>query len=331
MFFVSYCINPSIWRDETVQLAEEDGLYSAMGESLIRVVSKAIEGGLLQGYSNVADIMMTFRGRVDVKEHILRHRGRPLPLPMLFDDFSIDTADNQIMLLAILRLLALPDGSESMRQRLRRLRVAFDGVTSPAHNHGRPEWHRTRLNSRYHDALALSTTILDECSVDQRKGPVPVSGFMFDMWRIYEDFVVFALSNAMASHGGRADFQTTIWLDEDKRIQMRPDMLWRSATGDPLAVVDAKYKAEQPKGFPEHDVYQMLAYCTALGLPEGHLVYAKGNEPSRTHVVVRADIEIHCHALDLSLHPAKLLQRIGELAAFTLRDQTALPDRLTSQ
>jgi len=39
-------------------------------------------------------------------------------------------------------------------------------------------------------------------------------------------------------------------------------------------VVDAKYKAEKPSGFPNAGVYQMLAYCLRLGLPEGHLVNA---------------------------------------------------------
>jgi len=39
----------------------------------------------------------------------------------------------------------------------------------------------------------------------------------------------------------------------------------------PGAVVDAKYKAERASGFPNADLYQMLAYCTALGLRDGHL------------------------------------------------------------
>jgi 5-methylcytosine-specific restriction enzyme subunit McrC len=39
-----------------------------------------------------------------------------------------------------------------------------------------------------------------------------------------------------------------------------------------------KYKAEKPGGFPDADLYQLLAYCTTLRLPVGHLVYAEGNE-----------------------------------------------------
>ncbi|CNL55673.1 Uncharacterised protein [Mycobacterium tuberculosis] len=58
----------------------------------------------------------------------------------------------------------------------------------------------------------------------------------------------------------------------------------------------------------------MLAYCTVLGLGEGHLVYAKGNEPVSIHRVQKAGTTIHCHALDLALKPADLLRQIDRLA-----------------
>jgi 5-methylcytosine-specific restriction enzyme subunit McrC len=58
----------------------------------------------------------------------------------------------------------------------------------------------------------------------------------------------------------------------------------------------------------------MLAYCTALRLDQGHLVYAKGNATERTHVVRHAEIEIHAHTLDLAAHPADLLGQVDDLA-----------------
>jgi 5-methylcytosine-specific restriction enzyme subunit McrC len=63
--------------------------------------------------------------------------------------------------------------------------------------------------------------------------------------------------------------------------------------------LDAKYKAEKPSGFPDADLYQMLAYCPALRLRRGHLVYAKGNEAADHHVVRNSGVEIVQHVLDL--------------------------------
>lgn len=79
------------------------------------------------------------------------------------------------------------------------------------------------------------------------------------------------------------------WLDQDREINLRPDLVWHpSPRHDSRAaglVVDVKYKAEKYGGFPNPDVYQVLAYCSALQLPVGHLVYAKGNEPVRECVL----------------------------------------------
>lgn len=86
-----------------------------------------------------------------------------------------------------------------------------------------------------------------------------------------------------------------------------------------MAVVDAKYKAEKPAGFPNADLYQMLAYCTVLGLGEGYLIYAKGNEEGRVHTVRNAGITIHCKALDLGLTPAALLKQVERFSGKVVR------------
>ena len=83
---------------------------------------------------------------------------------------------------------------------------------------------------------------------------------------------------------------------------LRPDIVWQ-IRGSAVAVIDAKYKAEKPAGYPNADLYQLLAYCTVLGLRVGHLVYAKGNEEPARHVVRRSGVEILCHAIDLSQPP----------------------------
>lgn len=95
---------------------------------------------------------------------------------------------------------------------------------------------------------------------------------------------------------------------------MVPDLVWYRG-GKPLAVVDAKYKVERVAGYPNVDLYQMLAYCTALGLPVGHLVYAKGNEMEQQLVVRGSGVQLHAHALDLELMPAQLLMQVDGVAS----------------
>ncbi|MER5622610.1 hypothetical protein ABT061_16350 [Streptosporangium sp. NPDC002544] len=177
-----------------------------------------------------------------------------------------------------------------------------------------PTWRPTRLNARYQNALRLAELVLRGASVEHRPGDVTVNGFLFDMARVFEDFVTVALREALADIGGHCALQATHHLDERQAIRMVPDLVWYADDGTPLAVADAKYKAEKPEGFPDADLYQMLAYCTALGLSEGHLIYAKGNAPHTAHRVRHARITIHQHALELNQPPAGLLTKVKTLA-----------------
>jgi 5-methylcytosine-specific restriction enzyme subunit McrC len=123
-----------------------------------------------------------------------------------------------------------------------------------------------------------------------------------------------ALREALeSSHGGQVVAQAHHYLDVAGRVALRPDIVWR-VNGSAAAVIDAKYKAEKPSGYPNADLYQLLAYCTVLGLPVGHLVYAAGNEEAARHVVRQAGIEIVCHALDLAQPPTEILTAIRDLA-----------------
>jgi 5-methylcytosine-specific restriction enzyme subunit McrC len=132
------------------------------------------------------------------------------------------------------------------------------------------------------------------------------------MWRIFEDFVCVALKEAMAGRG-RARLQHQMNLDRAGEVPMKPDFLWTSLSGRQV-VVDAKYKAEKPEGFPNADLYQLLAYCTVLELQQGHLVYAKGNDDPAVHRVVGADVTIKAHTLDLTRPPEELLAQVKHLA-----------------
>ncbi len=106
--------------------------------------------------------------------------------------------------------------------------------------------------------------------------------------------------------------QFRVDLDSGAFVPMKPDLV-RLIRDKPMAVVDAKYKADRGHGFPNGDVYQLLAYCTALKLTEGHLIYAQGIEEQRKYDIPPGFV-ITAHALDLGGTPAQLLERIDALA-----------------
>ncbi len=223
--------------------------------------------------------------------------------------------------MATMRLLNMARISRPARRLLQRLRRTLAEVSVPPRGTAKPVWQPTRLNVRYQPALRLADIVLAAESFEHNIGDVSVTGYMFDMWRIFEDFVTVAVGESLARRGWHCRPQARMFLDELRDVELRPDLLCRSGAGT-FAVLDAKYKAERPEGFPNADLYQMLAYCTVLGLENGHLVYAKGNESESVHTVRNSGIAIHCHALDLSQEPVRLLNQVDKLAEGISRRST---------
>jgi len=313
LFLLGYARNPQVWRDESIQVDPADELLPAVAEAFARIATRAVEQGLLQGYRTITDALPVLRGRVLAGEQMSRHYGLPVPIAVQYDDFTVDIAENQLLAMATLRLLTVPRISSPARRLLQRLRRTLLEVSVPPRGAPTPRWQSSRLNARYDAALRLAEIVLAAESFEHRLGDMTVTGYMFDMWKIFEDFVTTALSESLNRSGWQCETQALLHLDEQGRTEMKPDLLCRRGESQ-AAVVDAKYKAERPDGFPNADLYQMLAYCTVLGLSEGHLIYAKGNEEGRTHMVQKAGITIHCRALDLGLDPATLLRQVDQMA-----------------
>lgn len=323
VFMMGYAQQPDFWLDRPVLVDVESDLPEALAESFGRIATRALEQGLLHGYREVEETLPVLRGRIRVGDQIRRRYGRNLPLEVRYDEFSADIAENQLLLAATIQLLRM-GVSAGARRRLQRLRLQLSDVSLVRRGSPMPTWHPSRLNGRYQPALRLAQVILSASSFEHRHGDLAVSGFLFDMWRIYEDFVCIALKEALTASGGRASLQYRAHLDEARAVKMRPDFVW-SRGGAPVIVADAKYKAEKSDGFPNADLYQLLAYCTVLGLPEGHLIYAKGNEAAATHRIDGAEVCVHCHALDLDQAPEALLNQLDAIAEAMRRSQAGVP------
>jgi 5-methylcytosine-specific restriction enzyme subunit McrC len=311
LFLIGYAKDPKGWRDETVRLDARSGLVAAVAQALWRQTERALSKGLLQGYRTVEEASTVLRGRLREAEQLRRHFGLAIPMEIRHDDFTTDIPENQILLAAITRILTVPRVDAESRRHLAELRIRLADVTSPVRGNRLPVWQPSRLNDRYRNALRLAEIVWRATTPEPAPGPVPSNGFLVSMPVVFEDFVTVALSEHLGTrHLGAGLPQYPCHLDEAAAVHMRPDLVW-TYDGAAVAVVDAKYKRERPAGYPDADLYQMLAYCTALGLQRGHLVYAAGAAEPQRHVVRHAGIEIRCHALDLARTPQEVLAQVA--------------------
>ncbi|MEU0438694.1 MULTISPECIES: restriction endonuclease [unclassified Streptomyces] len=328
-FLLGFSLDPArAWRDSrdgTIDTGAYDDVVPALAHAVERQIERALRQGVLQGYREVEETALVVRGRIREAEQIRRHFGRTPPVEIAYDAYTADTAENRILRAAVERLLRLPGLPGDVRRRLAHQRVRLADASPLVRGQQLPRWQPSRLNARCVPALRLAEAVLRGSSPEHRPPgaePLTVDGFLFDMNRLFEDFVTGALREALREHGLTARLQDPHHLDTARLVRLRPDLVVRGPDGRlPVAVVDAKYKVERADGPHNADLYQALAYATVLGLREAHLVYAAGRQPERRHEVrgtAGADgrgLRLVQHSLDLTREPADLLASVRRIAA----------------
>ena len=316
VFMLGYTLRGVKWQDDPVAVDSDVDIVQVLAEIFLRAVTAAIRPGLLQGYRVTEEALPVVRGRIRIDEQMKRRPGQWVPLEVAYDDFTVDIPENRILRSALERLLSNPFVPAELRRRLGALSLPFADVERLLPGTRVLDWHASRLNERYQFPLHVAELILQSTSFEHRVGETRIDGFVLNLAKIFEDFVTCALRDELPPllPGSVVEAQFATWLDQEAKVDLRPDVVWLDASLRPVAVVDAKYKAERPSGFPNADVYQALAYATALGLSQAHLVYAKGNAEAQSFAVIGGTTVITAHALDLALSPAGVLGQMRDLA-----------------
>lgn len=314
LFLLSYSPGDP-WRPEPVTAAESDELLPAVADLLARTTRRTLDAGVLHGYRTVEEDLPLIRGRIRTADQ-LRRTGLPLPVAVRYDDHTPDIAENRVLLTALRLAGRLSGVPVRTQQTLRHLADRLTGVRPLHPGAPLPRWVPSRLNSHYTRVLRLAELVLSARSVQPAgRTSTAADGFLLDMPDVFERFLTVALGGVLARRGIRCAAQEGHHrLDEARRVRLRPDIVLYRA-GRPVSVVDAKYVfLDTPAPSTDHLV-QLLGYCTALGLPHGHLVYAATDRGGPTdHVLRRAGITVTAHALDLSRPPAEVLSAVGALA-----------------
>jgi 5-methylcytosine-specific restriction enzyme subunit McrC len=323
LFLVSYSLDPRAWKEPDAPLAASENLAEAIIPLFVRAAQDAIRPGLLHGYRRHDEALTTVRGRIRMEDQFRRRQGLPLPVEVSYDDFTPDVLENRLLRTAVDVLGRLRLRYEPSRRSLARLHQQLAGITPvPVTSRDVPEPLWTRLNEHYRIAVSLARIIISRAALEARAGGQNASVFLIDMNKVFEDFVRVALKEALGLSArefpqGAAGHRLS--LDDGGQVDLRPDLSWWHH-GTCVFVGDCKYKKTNG-AVPNADVYQMLAYLTALDLDEGLLVYARGEDQPRELNVRTALKKIHVRTIDVSQDPLKVLQDVDGLASLvrTLR------------
>lgn len=329
LFLVGYTrkqIDQLDWREDEIDTGEADEVLPAIAHAFARAADRALGQGMLLGYRETEETAAVVRGRIREADQVRRHYSLLLPVEVRFDDYTADIPENQLLLAAAGQLLKLPlqqrDALAATLGSLRKLMLRLAGVTPLAPGRPPPCWKPSRLNARYHTALGLAEVVLRGSSHELDDGrTLRADGLIVLMWKLFEDFVTTAIADALRTHGGWCEFQDERHrLDVGSLFKLKPDLVYYQLDAEgrraPFAVIDAKYKTSGPS---REDMYQLVAYCTALGLRHGYLISPGNPAAQRAHQITRSSITIIEHTVDLSEPPGAIRRQIRELAADIIR------------
>ena len=298
---------------------QEAALPDFLALALTSAARRAFSRGMLHGYVTREEAMYAVRGRIRFAEQMRRRFSMPMPVEVRHDEYTDDITANRLVKAAATTLGMMRLRPSDARNGLVRIAVTLDNVSLvefPAENV--PKVKFDRLNAHYREVVALSRMILQHSTYQLERGTVRGPGFLVDMIKLFQDFVTVALREELGVSEERFGESWIDTLDvpansDRGRVGLRPDLVWREGSRC-VFVGDVKYKGIDERPVPNADLYQMLAYVTALDLPGGLLVYAEGEAEAAKYTVRHSGKLLEVAALDLSGTLECVLQRVRGIA-----------------
>jgi 5-methylcytosine-specific restriction enzyme subunit McrC len=324
LFLITYAATGRRWDSPAAGYRPEGAFLDALVSLFLHAAHAVLRKGVLQGYNPVVERTTQLKGRLRICETIRREFDNPLLLEVEHEDFSANIRENQLLRTAANKLLAIPAVHRELRALLARVEQDLRDADLLQIRGGHvPEILLTRLNRRYEYALGIARMILQGSSLELFLGPITGQTFLVNMNDVFEDFVARVLSERTGIAAGAMARKSTghpLWLDDARALPLYPDLTWwrGSKCG---GVADVKYKAF---GAHRSDVYQMLAYMTALGLDRGAIIYASDRRQWSVHDVYATGQHILLIGFDVHGTPNEVLREadwvmneFGAAAAWT--------------
>ena len=307
--FYMLCVDAGLAEFFTphIRLAQGSDVFHFVIAAFISSVEQLAAQGLNHDYFPTEADLPLVRGRIDLGAQInrfgeLRHRHA-----CAFAELSTDTAENKVLLAALSQIpFLLGEHEADTTRRARYISRRFESVsplarssalrllaTMPSH----------RLNARYGPALRLARLVLNHITLENRAGSYPFASFLVNMPRLFESFVTRRLSALVRPYGLKIVAQRHDYLDEERQIGIRPDMLvYERHSAEPLLVIDTKYRLFD-RGDINSDLYQVSAYLDRYGLGRGLLIYPQFQGTSRSNLRL-VNTPKYLHVLPLNLDAA---------------------------
>lgn len=313
---------PPVTEDKATAVPGAEALNFLAGR-LAQLLSERAAAGLHRAYAERGAEGPFLQGRLDVPAQFRSPPGRKDLLHSRYEEFTADVPCNQVPRATAELVLRSPLLAEEVRAAVVRAAEPFAGVGPvalgpDAFDAAAPD----RLTEPYRPLLDLCRLLADSLSPTTHAGALACPAFLLDMERVFEAYVSRGILAAGAASGGcRVEAQPLYRMGRPARggpgLSMRPDLV--VCDGErALLVADVKWK-RLAKALLPPDLYQVVAYATALGAPRAVLIYPGRRDRAWTYGLPRAPLDVVLHTLRVVGPRERCLRSLGRLGRRLLR------------
>ena len=247
-------------------------------------LTDAVRQGMPHRYVACEEDLPALRGQLDVTRQFTALAAHPQKLACRYDALSPDIVLNQIMKVAVSRLVRISQSNENQR-RLRELAFTYTDIADvPVAALLGHDLVLDRTNARWRELINLARLLLGNRFQTTSDGAGRGFSLLFEMNTLFEEYAARMLKRALAGSGLSVVPQGgRLYCLEDvdrnaQRFMTKPDILVKRGASVEL-VIDTKWKRlsariDDPKqGVSQADVYQMMAYGRIYQCPRLMLLY----------------------------------------------------------
>lgn len=240
----------------------------------LQELTALIKQGIRQNYSPVVENSPFLKGKLKTKEHLKLNSVHKERFFVEYDQFSADIPENRLIKKTLEYLYCL-SRSWTNQQRIREFLFVFDQVpVSTNVTKDFSQVHPSRQMQYYQLTIYWCRIFLQQQSFTTFKGDSLAFAILFDMNRVFEDYVYTCLKRDSKYQDVQAQVATKHLVEIPKRYCLRPDLL----IGKNI-IADTKWKLiEDEKSISQADMYQMYVYAQKYDREEVWLVYPKSEK-----------------------------------------------------
>ncbi len=277
-----------------------------LAEMFLASYAKGAARGLPRGYLTEQSSGPVLRGSIDVSR-LGEWVARPWEVPYVADLLTDDTPLARLLRWAA-ECLAATVKAPGRARAVREIASSLSHVgKQPPHLLDARQITLGTQHQGLEAARVVGLLLLEGAGVHHARGEHALSGFLWNSDVIYENYIYWLCRRAASKRGERVN-KLAIKFGEvisgrGSLLETTPDVVFRDAQGNPVAVTDSKYKrlGSRPKA---PDTYQVLTAGHVLGCQRISLTYpvAQHRQPTVWRVsssLGSSDIELTALPLNL--------------------------------